>query len=71
MAIRVIESMAQGTLDGKDTKKILDLGPLDLRPIGERPAERTAVSASDPYYSAGEASKIRFFILQSGLNSEH
>jgi len=40
LAIRVIESMAQGTLDGKDTKKILDLGPLDLRPTGERPGER-------------------------------
>ena len=46
--------MAQGTLDGMDTKKILDLGPLDLRPIGEA-GGMEVTRASGGNYSAGEA----------------
>src|SRR5687768_10263051 len=55
MAIRETDLWHQGHSKRKDTKKILDLGPLDLRPIGERLAECSAVRAHGRNYSADEA----------------
>jgi hypothetical protein len=66
LAIRVIGSLAPGHFKRRDTKKILDLGPLDLRPIGEIPTEWTATSASGGKLLSRLDVKLVFNLAEGG-----